>query len=321
MDRVAIRHFFQTDRGLLLVSLVVSVVFWFLVKLSQEHQTQRLMDVFYTKPEEAAFMEIPPAQIDVTLRGRGWDLLNDYMGPTEPNLHFRLNDSPLQNININQIRAQIQDNLNSGNLIVAQVIPDNIAVQLGENDVKKVRVRAEVDLQFAANHHLQGPVRVEPDSITLYGPAVQLETVNEWFTDPLVRGNVHGNLQELVALQTPDLSSIQLSQNEVQVIVPVEQFTEKSIFLPVLVRSAPDSLKVFPDKIKATFVVGLSSYDTVAARHFALEVDLKDVPLNQTNNTAPVNLTRQPAEVRNVRLSRNAVTFRFVRDVVAEGEE
>ena len=93
-----------------------------------------------------------------------------------------------------------------------------------------------------------------------------------------------------------------------------EQFTEKSLFLPVTVKNAPDSLKIFPNKVKTNFVIGLSQYDAISEKDFQLEVDLNGIPINQANNTAPISLIKQPAEVKNIRFSPKSVQFLFVKE-------
>ena len=100
--------------------------------------------------------------------------------------------------------------------------------------------------------------------------------------------------------------------------IPVEAYTEKSLFVPVELKNAPsDSLKVFPDKIKVSFVVGLSQYDSVHYTDFHLVADLKSISLEKGNNAVPVNLTAMPESVNNVVLSRKSVEFFIVKP---EGE-
>ena len=61
-------------------------------------------------------------------------------------------------------------------------------------------------------------------------------------------------------------------------------------------------------------MVGLSKYDSIMAKDFHLEVDLKGVPINQSNNTAPILLTQQPTDVKNVQFSPKSVQFLFVKE-------
>ena len=79
IDKEAIRAFFKTDRGILLISMGISLFFWLLVKLSQNYKTQREVLINYNLPEDMAFLVIPPEKINVTLDGRGWDLMYDYL--------------------------------------------------------------------------------------------------------------------------------------------------------------------------------------------------------------------------------------------------
>ena len=113
----------------------------------------------------------------------------------------------------------------------------------------------------------------------------------------------------MIHLQKPP-PEIQLSNREAELTIPVEAYTEKSLFVPVQLKNAPsDSLKVFPDKIKVSFAVGLSMYDSVHYTDFELVADLKASSLEKGKNTVPVELLAQPEAVKNIVLSRNAVEF------------
>ena len=190
---------------------------------------------------------------------------------------------------------------------------DYITVELGKQAHKKVPVILERQFSFAPEHQLQSPIIITPDSIIINGPSALLEDYTAWSTTLLSLSDLRSTVNRPLTLQPNDKPQISLSTSIVQVHIPIEQFTEKSIFLPVTVKNAPDSLRVFPNKIKTSFVVGLSRYDSITAKDFQLEVDLNSVPINQTNNTAPISLTKQPTEIKNIRFSPKSVQFLFIK--------
>ena len=292
----------------------ISLLFWLLVKLSQNHKANRQIAITYTLPEDMSFVTIPPDQVRVTLEGRGWDLMYDYFGRRNNEVNFNLASTVLQNITNNQLKGRMVDNAKSTNITVEDMSFDYISIELGESATKKIPVILEEQLTFAPEHQLQSAIQLTPDSITLSGPSSLLETYTSWPTTLLSIENLKNTTTRPLPLQPNNKPQIQLSESIIQVQVPVEQFTEKSIFVPVMVKGAPDSLKVFPNKIKTNFVVGLSRYDTISAEDFRLEVDLKGVPINQSNNPAPILLIQQPSGVKNVQFSPKSVQFLFVKE-------
>lgn len=314
INSIDIRAFLKTDNGILLLSMGISLLFWLLIKLSQEYKANREVALTYTLPADMSFVTIPPKTVQVTLEGRGWDLMYGYFGGRNNKLNFDLANLPSQTITNNQLRGKMVENARSSNVSVTDMSFDYITVKLGESASKKIPVTLERQLSFAAEHHLQAPIQVIPDSVTISGPNALLSDYISWPTTLLVLDDLKSNVDRPLTLQPNTKPQITLSTLMVQVRIPVEQFTEKSLFLPVTVKNAPDSLKVFPNKVKTNFVVGLSQYDSISANDFQLEVDLNGVPINQSNNTAPIFLSKQPSEVKNIRFSPKSVQFLFVKE-------
>jgi len=313
IDSESIQAFLKTDNGLLLISMGISLLFWLLIKLSQEYKANREVAITYTLPADMSYVTIPPKKVQVTLTGRGWDLMYDYFGSRNKALNFNLASLPSQTITNNQLKGKMVENARSSNVSVVDMSFDYITVELGEHASKKIPIILEQQLSFAPEHHLQAPIKITPDSITINGPSALLEDYVSWSTTLLEIKNLKNTTNCPLTLQPNTRSQISLSTAKIQVTIPIEQFTEKSLFLPVTVKNAPDSLKVFPNKVKTNFVVGLSQYDSITAKDFQLEVDLNGIPINQTNNTAPILLTKQPTTVKNIRFSPKSVQFLFVK--------
>ena len=314
IDRANIQAFLKTDNGILLISMGISLLFWLLIKLSQDYKANREVTITYSLPADMSFITIPPKKVRVTLSGKGWDLMYDYFGGRNSEINFNLADLPSQTITNNQLKGKMIENVRSSNVSVVDMSFDYITVELGESASKKIPVILERQLSFASEHHLPSPIEVIPDSIIISGPSALLEAYTAWPTTLLALSDLNSTVTQQLTLQPNTKAQIGLSTEMVQVRIPVEQFTEKSLFLPVSVKNAPDSLKVFPNKVKTNFVVGLSLYDSISAKDFQLEVDLNGIPINQANNTAPILLTKQPAAVKNIRFSPKSVQFLFIKE-------
>ena len=311
-----IRQFkLQEDRAILLSCFGIALVFWVLVKLSQVYTSQKQVSFQWDTPEDLALVNIPPTDVLVTLKGTGWNLMFEYLANATIPIRFDIEEAGAFRLNRAQLRGEIFSALASKELDITELNYDEIDLRAEEKISKRVPVFNRLQLDFASEHHLSAPPVMEPDSVTLTGAVSLIGDLVSWPTDSVRFAGLRNRTSTEVPLQVPP-PEIQLSQPSVKVTIPVEAYTEKSFFVPVsLVNRPSDSLKVFPDKIKISFVVGLSQYDSIHYTDFRLEADLKAASIEKGKNTVPVNLTQEPEAVRNVVLSRNSVEFFIVKSV------
>lgn len=299
----------QEDRAILLSCFGIALVFWILVKLSQEYTSQKPVSFTYEAPEDLALVNTPPADMHATLKGTGWNLMFEYLANSTIPIHFDIDQAGAFRLNRAQLRGEILSALASNELDILELNYDEINLQAEQKMSKRVPIYSRVQLEFAPEHHLSAPLRLEPDSITVTGAVSLLDKLAGWPTDSMNFVKLTNTVATTILLQQPP-PEIMLSEQSVQLRIPVEAYTEKSLFVPVTLVNAPaDSLKVFPDKIKINFVVGLSQYDSVHYTDFKLEADLKTSSLEKGKNTVPVYLRQTPEAAKNVVLSRNSVEF------------
>lgn len=305
-----IRQFrLQEDRAILLMCLGISLIFWILVKLSQEYTSQKPVLFSYEVPDQLALVNIPPTDVYTSFRGTGWNLMFEHLANADIPIDLQINKVGTFNLTRAELRNEISNAFSSKELTVAEVNYDEITLKVEEKTEKKVPIRLRLNLAFAAEHHPSSPLLVHPDSIILIGAVSVLNEFSDWPTDSLNLTNLTKTTTVDVPLRQPP-PEMKLNKKSIEVTIPVEAYTEKSLFVPVSLKNAPsDSLKVFPDKIKVNFVIGLSRYDSVHYTDFELIADLKATSLEKGKNTVPVNLTRVPPAVKNVVLSRESVEF------------
>ena len=226
INRANIQAFLKTDNGILLISMGISLLFWLLIKLSQDYKANREVAIRYTVPAEMSYVTIPPKKVQVTLEGRGWDLMYDYFGRRNNELNFNLASLPSQTITNNQLKGKMAENARSSNVSVVDMSFDYITVELGERASKKIPVILERQLSFAPEHQLQAPIQIIPDSITINGPSELLAEYISWPTTLLALSNLKSTINRPVTLQANTRSQIALSTSVVQVNIPIEQFTD-----------------------------------------------------------------------------------------------
>ena len=105
------------------------------------------------------------------------------------------------------------------------------------------------------------------------------------------------------------MNSVEFSTKKVVVKVPVEKFTEGTLELPVEVLNLPEQyvIKTFPEKVKITYLVGLSNYEKVNADQFSLLAyfDKKDA----NASSLKLKLVKFPEVVRNPKIETDKVEY------------
>ncbi len=297
----------REERAILLICFGIALSFWMMVKLSRTYTSEKQVILKFELPEDKVFSSSPPDDVHVQLSGRGWELMIDYLYSPQIILSYKLPDTQWFNLNKWQLRSDISRKLAFSNIQIKEASHDDVTLPLENKIVKKIPIHLNYSFSFAAGYHLQG-VQLSPDSLKVSGPGTILDTLKTWQTAPLALENLKSNTKRILALRKPT-KGLAIDAEAVEATILVEQFTEKSIFVPLMVKNAPDNLKIFPELVKLSCVVGLSQYNAVNQSDFQVEIDLAKIPLNEGKNTIPIVLKKQPGYVTNVQFAPKAAEF------------
>lgn len=304
----------QEDRAILMICIGIALVFWILVKLSQVYRVWKPASLHVNVPKEMAFTKMPPNNLMLRFEARGWDLLFNSHNLSRLALYYDMQEGNELIIPDGQLRSDILENLSSPRIKVVDVNYNELIFRLEKKMVRKVPIVLVKKIEFSEGFNYSDTLSIHPDSITISGPASMVETITFWKTDSLILLNGKKNLDRSVSLFPPP-RELHLSQASTMVKVPIESFTEKSFFIPVEIKNAPehDSLSIFPSSVNVSCVVGLSKYDDLTADKIKCEVNLGITRLLEGKNTAPIVLVEYPDYVQTVKYTPKAATFFIVK--------
>ncbi len=317
--RSEIKAFFESDRAILLTCIAISLFFWLLVKLSQEYRTDFTFEIDYNIPGSSIFLDIPATEIKAYGEGTGWSLMGNKIGgkrkielkAVETGEVFRSSD---------WLKARIIE-ISSGNLNWFEIYPDFLRFDLVRKKVKKVPVSLRGNFNFSPGFHFSSPPLLQPDSVTITGPSPLIDTIQIWSTDTISKKGIKNSFTVNIPLKQPATSLITLSPENILFNAEVEQLTEKILFLPVTIKNAPDSVRIFPKKIKISVVLGLKYYNEVEASDFSAEVDMREANLHSSNNTLPIKLSKKPDLVKSVHFFTKSAEFYVVRNEKSDASQ
>lgn len=293
------RQFLTHERAMLMACIGIALCFWVLKRLSTSFKKTIPVQLEYVVPVGKAMSVVPQSEAQVTWQGTGWDLLTGH----EQKVSINISSDSIQNISLRNLMVQ-----QFGNDVIG-VSPELIQVFIEDAQTASVPIRAIAKINFVKGYDLADSIELTPSVIAVEGPRSAIERLLYIQTDTLRFEKLKDSVVTKIKLHENPL--FKFSTNEIQAKIKAEQFTEKTLFIPIVVKNAPQSLRIFPNKIKLDCSIALSHYAFLEADKFIAEVDLKNIDFKTKNNTVAISLNSYPKWVRNIKFSPKSVEFYF----------
>ena len=297
------------ERAILLICMGIALLFWMFVKLSKPYQTTRVVSLEYQLPLGLQFRESPPSGLGVTFSGSGWDLLVNYVFRRHPAVIFDLPALLRQEIERPEIINKIEESIS---IQVVDLSRNYLLLLLDSTAVKTVKVVLDADISFRQDFSYRDSVLLSPDSVTIFGSASLLEKITFLSTENLTLKNLEQDIRRNLKIVNPKPGLLRLSEESSEVFVPVEQFTEKTLTVTILMVNMQDSIAIVPSTAEIKCVVGLSRYDELDESDFVIEANFENFLNLREQNTVPLTLTSQPGWVRSVEYFPKAVEYLII---------
>lgn len=319
-----IRSFFnkknlKADRRLMifLFFVVLSTIFWFLNQLEDEYVSEITLPVLYTNfPNNKILVNDLPDHLDLKVRAHGYKLLEYKI--SNKFLPFSINVNTLT-LRIHSkssyakffsrtalLSDKIEEQLSS-ELEILSITPDTLYFEFADRIFKKVPVVSNLDIVPATQHMVRGKVQFIPDSITISGADPIVDTIQRVYTKKEKLADLRKNYSDDVKLEKID--NIDFSDDEVEVNINIDKFTEGTKKLTLQVVNVPDSLiiKTFPKEVTVTYFVALSDYEKVLPQLFKAVVDYNQV--KSQDNKLKIEIENAPDYIQSLRYNPKSVEY------------
>lgn len=257
--------------------IVLAFSAWLFFSLSADYDYEVKAAVsFKNLPQNKAFYPLQSDTVVFLVRGTGWQLLFNRMGSSVPEVKVDL--GPLEKRNFISIREQLVD-INSQFFFsqkITKAIPDTLFFDFTARKVKRVPVRFNSDLVYKKQFGQYRPTILRPSHVTVTGPAETLQKIHYWDTDTLKLRNIRKTVYSQVALKNSTEANISIFPNKVEVQIPVDEFTEKELDIPIKVMNNPDyhRVKLVPTTVKLYAMVSLADYVNLSTENVSAMADL-----------------------------------------------
>ena len=297
--------------------LMLSILLWFLTALNKDYITSIDYPVRYIRfPEDKVLVNDIPDRLDLTVEASGFTLLSYKLrsritpilidvNSYSPN-KFRNDPSSIFILSSDAkdgIARQLSNEIN-----IIDIHPDSLIFRFARRAEKLVPVLPNLDLSFEKQFMQVGPYTLEPDSISISGPVVIIDSIVEVKTEEFVRSEINESFNE--ELKILPINKIDFNPVEVWLQVPVEKFTEASLTIPIEVVNLPDSLvlRTFPGEVNISCQVGLSAYESLNEHLFRAEVDYAEAG-TMLGSKLQVNLVKVPEYIQALNYTPKSVEY------------
>lgn len=285
-----VKNFSYHKAVVFLVCLALSSFLWLLNSLEKRYTSRISVPVRYTEfPKDKQLSGVLPQNFDLMVDAYGYTLLS---------YKLRLAFSPIQ-INVGEMvenalekgsryrysvstvahKDEIEKQISS-EIRILSIKPDSLVFNFNKITSKKIKVKPDLKLNFENEYYLENKPFTIPDSILVSGPKNILDTLG--FVSTIYRNysGLSHSIEENVALHS--IPGIKFETREVQLSVPVEQTTEVTFEVPVIVLNKPADiiLKTFPGKIKVSCRIGLSKYKKLDYNSFRATINYEKISVN-----------------------------------------
>lgn len=292
--------------------LLLSFGFWILQSMNEEYETEIAIPVRYKDiPAEVAFAQPLPEEIVIAIKDKGSVLLNYKVGrvisPLEVDYKKAHTKSGILNVEQEEIEAHLLKQMFTTTQL-HRFSPSSISIKTSKKKQKKVPVTFNGSISPSDGYGLSDKVDISPASISIYSIQEKLDSISDIKTSFVDIKNLKKSVSKTIALET--IPGVTFEQSHVTITAPIEEFTEKTLDIPVVCTGIPANyiVRMFPPTIKVNCNVPLSKYKNLTEQDFAIFIPYSELE-QYISGSVPIQLKRKPNWIQSYSLNPNKVEF------------
>lgn len=321
-----IRHRFQTAREeinrffhgekwkeMLIFSLFILLAFgfWLLQSLQGDYEMEIRFPIEYDDiPSNIALEENAPQELVVKIKDKGSVLLNYSISHKRLPLPVLMNPGSEEarlNVPAEVIEAFVRKQLFATSRIVS-ITPQQVDVKYGQRKEKEIPVRFNGEILYKTGFQLSGEILIRPKHVKAYASQAILDTLSEACTAFTRIEEASKTFSKELKLEP--IEGVNFESEYVAVIIPIEEYTEKTLDIPITCTGIPSNYRVrmFPASIAVSCRVPLSKFKSVNANDFEITIPFAELYQN-TSGFQKVMLGKSPAWIHSATLVPDKIEF------------
>lgn len=296
-----------------LVFVAVAAIFWFIIALNDNiTETFSVRLNIQNVPDSVTFITDPPADIHVTLRDKGTNIMRSgVIKNPELNINFRdYARDGIFRLSSSDLNAELKSDLGG----VAQITScsiDSLRLSYSTEPGKKVPIIVRAEVSPASGYVISGnPVSIQK-FVRIYSYGDEVDTIHTVTTQRFVRKNLAQTT--VCQIRLVPIKNVKIVPDVVDVRINVEPLVHKEAYVSLDVLNVPsgESLLLFPNRVPVSFYVPMSRFndDKVPV---SVYVDYNDINRSGSSRI-PVKLGKYPPILVNVTVKTDSVEYTLVK--------
>lgn len=309
----AFLHRQQWKEALVFLAFVLLAFgFWLLQSLQQEYEIEISIPVRYKNvPNDIAFVGIAPTRILAKVKDKGSVLLNYSFGRTFVPIEVNMKESEGKSGDIIISQREIENDILKQLIATTTLVeyaPSKLEITYSQRMHKEIPVAFDGDIETAPGFQLSGDILIKPSAVNVYASKTVLDTLT--FIKTVPTRITKGNRTIIRTLSLQKVNGANLDPETVTVTIPIEEYTEKTLEIPVICTSIPKqyTVRIFPPSVKVNCSVPLSRFKELSEEQFSIHISFKELEQNLSGVT-PIRLSQKPEWVRTTTLMPDKVEF------------
>ncbi len=306
LSKVERKRFF-----VLSICLIGAVATWLFIALDNKYPyTVKTQLVYKDEPQRKAFKALQPDSVDLKVEGTGWQLLFSrlHINPQAITVSLSKLNTHSYIVFSEQLR-EINQQLETSQKIIS-IQPDTLYFDFSKRSTKHVRLKLVSKLTFAKQHEISSDIQLTPAYVNISGPQEELAKISFWPTDTLKMNDLQKTAVGRISIKQNLSNNVSIYPASVGVKVPIDEFTEKTVEVPIKIINNNDfyDLKLYPKKVAVTFLVALSNFQEIDADFIEAIVDVNEwKQLGHHKFTVKIN--RFPPYCKLIKIVPNKIDF------------
>lgn len=288
--------------SMFLSCLLVSCLCWCMIKLGKEYQYKVYYKIDYLNlPENKAVLNQLEDSVCLDVNADGFFFFKHKLFKTNAKLFLDCQWLKQTRDSIYYLTSKEQTDIIEKQLknavSVNKIIPDTFYFNFSSKFKKRVPVKLKLTTSFDKQYQLADSILYSPSTLEIYGPKIILDKINYVTTQDVNLLNLTKTVNQKVPVNKT-YKILGYSSDSINLTVPVDKFTEGITEVPLILQNVPKGymLRLFPDKIKIKYHIGISNLEKVNSSSFKAVVNYNHANTG-SNPKLPVEIVSYPSFV------------------------
>lgn len=270
------------------ISFIFALSLWIYINLNLSYSLDLSIPVEIKSSTSQALTEEIPNSIDITVKGKGWELLSIMISK---DIKYSLDVSKYKKdskINTAQFVNERMD-LHS-NVSVMKINPDTITISFDKISEKIIPVKNRISVIPKEGYSIVGKPLLNPDSVKIKGSAYILSKIKSVATEDLIFDNVNTDLSGSVKIKDTLQNIIKIDPKILNYSYRVELSAEKSFEdVSVDISGIPDDKEVLliPPKVNLSVRGGVERISQVTPSEIKVKVEFNNIEIDTLGYLVP----------------------------------